>query len=71
MTLDERQIALLRSLALREDFSLLSGDECDETFEALVEELQMHGLAGDGSELSECGRLVDSVALELTRAPNY
>ena len=31
----------------------------------------MHGLAGDGSELSEYGRLVDSVALELTRAPNF
>ena len=71
MALDERQIALLRFLGLREDFSLLSEDECGEIFDVLVEELQMHGLAGDGSELSEYGKLVDSVALELTRAPNY
>lgn len=65
------QVDLLRSLGLPEDFSCLGGDECGEIFDVLVEELQMHGLAGDGSELSEYGKLVDSVALELTRAPNY
>ena len=65
------RLTSLRSLGLPEDFSCLSGDECDETLDALIEELQMHGLAGDGSELSEYGKLVDSVGLELTRAPNY
>ena len=71
MALSERQVALLRSLGLPEDFSKLSGDECDDVLDALIEEIQAHGLAGDGSELSEHGRLVDSVALELTRSPNY
>ncbi len=71
MALSERQVALLRSLGLPEDFSRLSGDELDETLDALIEEIQARGLAGDGSGLSEHGRLVDSVALELTMSPNY
>lgn len=71
MALNSAQTSLLEKLGLPSDFGALDEDGCGDVFDALVEELQMHGLSGDGSSLSEYGSLVDSTIVELTRAPRY
>lgn len=71
MALSDAQIGLLDKLGLPSDFESLDEDGCGDVFDALLDELQMHGLAGNGSELSEYGLLIDSTIVELTKAPNY